>query len=508
MTEIFRPPLFQVENSAGVPLSGAKLYVYEPNSTTKVDLWQDDGLSITQANPAIADANGMFPAFWLDEATYKVVLTTSADVVVKTVDDITAAGGGAGSSVFADNVFFISGSIDATKLARFEADGITTATTRVYTLPNKDGTVAMTSDITTAVNAARDRRNRLVNPAMQISTVNGNTSATTDAYAPADNWTVNRVTSAGTITVQRVQSVTPKGAKDRIRVTITAADASLAAGEYLVVRQAVLAQEVADFQYGGASAKQSLLRFLFKGPAGTYAISLKNAALNRSYVALFTPASANTDEVISITISGDTTGTWTTDTTTWTMDVTLASGSTFQTTAGSWQAGNFLGTSAVTNGMGTINSVFEVSEVGWYLDPDSTAVAPAWELPSYREDSQATVGLSKGYVSAGQTITAAGALTLAHGLGVMPTLIQLRLKCLTAEGNYSIGDEVIINPADQDPAGGGGTSNRGASVVLDATNLNVRYSNAATTFNILNKTTGAAFGITNGNWNLIARAWA
>ena len=245
------------------------------------------------------------------------------------------------------------------------------------------------------VSAARLRRNRIPNPANQISTVNGNTSGTTNGYVPADGVAVYRVTSAGTITVQRVQSVTPKGSRDRVRITITAADASLAAGEYLSHSRNLTGNENADLQWGTASAKQIVDRFLFKGPAGTYAVSYKNynaGTPNRSYVALFTPASANTDEVITIVVPGDTSGTWETGTNPAIVrDIVLACGTTFQGTTG-WQAGNFLGTSAVSNGMGTIAQVFEIAEEGLYLDPESTGVPPAWELPSRMLDMKTTLG--------------------------------------------------------------------------------------------------------------------
>lgn len=46
---------------------------------------------------------------------------------------------------FADNVFRITGSADATKLAAFEVDGFTTATTRTFTLPNASATVSCLS---------------------------------------------------------------------------------------------------------------------------------------------------------------------------------------------------------------------------------------------------------------------------------------------------------------------------------------------------------------------------
>jgi hypothetical protein len=240
----------------------------------------------------------------------------------------------------------------------------------------------------TASAAGVTARNRIVNPAMQISSINGNTSGTTSGYSPADNWTKFHVSSAGTLTVQRVQSVTPKGAKDRIRLTVTVADASLAAGEFLTISQNMIGQEVADFQYGSASAKQGLLRFLFKGPAGTYAIHLGNSATNRSYVALFTISAgqANTDTIQTFTIPGDTTGTWLTDTGTGiTLDIVLACGSTFQGTTG-WQAGNLLGTSGVSNGMATGAAVFEIGEAGFYLDVASLATFPTWELPSFTAD--------------------------------------------------------------------------------------------------------------------------
>jgi len=234
------------------------------------------------------------------------------------------------------------------------------------------------------LSAVRQRRNRIVNPAMQVSQENGNTSGTTTGYYIADQFAMYRVTSAGTITGQRVQSQTIYKSKDRARITITAADASLAAGEYLTLNQNIEGQEVADFAYGAAGARQAVLRFGFKGPAGTYAVSLKNSALNRSYVKTFSPTSANTDEMISLVIPGDTSGTWLTDTGIGiSLDFVLAAGSTFQGTDAVWQAGNILGTAAVSNGMGTIAQVFEIFDVGLYIDPESTGVAPPWELPDY-----------------------------------------------------------------------------------------------------------------------------
>lgn len=260
---------------------------------------------------------------------------------------------------------------------------------------NSDAAVSFTTAPTVIVTAlkhefqqlsANTRRNRIVNPALQISQENGDVSGTTDAYYVADQFCVERNTSAGTITAQRVQSTTPGGARDRARITITTADTSLAAGEYLQFRTRLEGLNVADLLWGTANARPIVVRFLFNGPSGTYALRVGNSAGNRSYVALFSPSAANTDEIIEIAVPGDTSGTWLTDTGIgMQLSIVLACGSTFQGSAG-WQAGNILGTSGVSNGMGTGSAVFELGEFGLYLDSDSSGVAPEWEVPAYFDE--------------------------------------------------------------------------------------------------------------------------
>ncbi len=110
------------------------------------------------------------------------------------------------------------------------------------------------------------------------------------------------------------------------------------------------------------------------------------------------------------------------------------------------------------------------------------------------------------YTSAPQTITAAGALVLQHGLGQTPTLISMRLRCTDAggEGGYAQNDEVFIAPVSGEPA----TVGQGISVSPDATNLNLRFGSAVNTFAVNNKGTGATVNITNAKWALIIRAFA
>jgi hypothetical protein len=284
---------------------------------------------------------------------------------------------------FKTSIFRLRDNTDNTKLLAFDLSGLTTATERTWAAPDKNGTVALTSDLTPLGTKVDTRRNRVVNGDMRVSQENGTTSGTTNGRYPVDQWAQYFVTSAGTLTVAQVASVTPAGSPNRIRATVTGSDGTLAAGEYWTLSQNLEGSNVADFQYGGSAAKASVLRFGFKGPAGTYAVHLGNSAANRSFVALFTIAGgdADTDTVQTVAIPGDTTGTWLTadGVIGITLEIVLACGTTFQGAAG-WQSGNILGTSAVSNGMATGSAVFELFDVGLKLDPDATGVYGTYEV--------------------------------------------------------------------------------------------------------------------------------
>lgn len=248
--------------------------------------------------------------------------------------------------------------------------------------------------------------NVLINPAMQVSQENGASAGTTTAYYPVDMLNMNFVTSAGALSVQQVASVTTFGSANRIRLSVVTADASLGAAEFLTLNTLIEGLNASAFQYGGASAKQSILRFGIKAPAGTYSIRLTNSALDRSYVKTFTPAAANTDEYFTLVIPGDVTGTWlTTNGVGIRLAFVFAAGSSFLGTDAVWQTGNISGTIANTNGLGSNTNVFELFDVGLYLDYNGTGVAPQWTPPQYPQ----VLMQCQRYVAAGTLPTVAGA---------------------------------------------------------------------------------------------------
>lgn len=109
--------------------------------------------------------------------------------------------------------------------------------------------------------------------------------------------------------------------------------------------------------------------------------------------------------------------------------------------------------------------------------------------------------LSREFVSANQTITAGGTLTIPHGLGVVPKSVNIEFICTTAELGYSINDVVCVAEGAVSP-----DANQGISVVKNSTDIVLRYGSSG--FALINKTTGAHGGITVGRWQLRLRVYA
>lgn len=89
MTTLAVFPKFYATDSNGNPLNGGKLYTYVAGTTTPLATYTDQSGSTPNANPVILDASGLANV-WLGSASYKMVLKTSADVTLWTVDNIKA----------------------------------------------------------------------------------------------------------------------------------------------------------------------------------------------------------------------------------------------------------------------------------------------------------------------------------------------------------------------------------------------------------------------------------
>ncbi len=113
-------------------------------------------------------------------------------------------------------------------------------------------------------------------------------------------------------------------------------------------------------------------------------------------------------------------------------------------------------------------------------------------------------GFAKEYVSAEQTITVGGALSLTHGLGGIPKLVVGTYVCKTAEAGFSVGD-VFYDSFTYGYTDAG--VNVTTTLCMDATTLFLVYQNGVGNFRIRHKTTGAMVNATPANWRYVVRAW-
>lgn len=79
----------QLEDANGEPRGGARAYTYTVGTTTPLTTYSDIGLTTPHANPVVADSEGVFaPIYAPTTANVKVVLKTSADVTLRTIEEI------------------------------------------------------------------------------------------------------------------------------------------------------------------------------------------------------------------------------------------------------------------------------------------------------------------------------------------------------------------------------------------------------------------------------------
>jgi hypothetical protein len=206
-------------------------------------------------------------------------------------------------------------------------------------------------------------KNRIINGAMVIDQRNAGASVTpaNDAYM-TDRFKYGS-SQASKFTAQQV-STAPSGFINSLKMTVASA-VTIGAGDYFTVYQPIEGLNVADLAWGTASAATVTLSFwVYSSLTGTFGGSLRNSAGARSYPFTYTISSANTWEQKSVTIAGDTTGTWlTTNGIGIYVGFGLGVGSTYNGTAGAWAAGNFLSATGATSVVGTPSATWYVTGV-------------------------------------------------------------------------------------------------------------------------------------------------
>jgi len=209
-------------------------------------------------------------------------------------------------------------------------------------------------------------KNRIINGDMVIDQRNAGASVTpTTGQYTLDRYAAILSQASKFSVQQNAAAVTPPtGFTNYLGVTSLSSYAVLT-GDFFQIVQAIEGYNISDLAWGTANAKTVTLSFWVRSSlTGTFAGAFNNAVNNRSYVFNYTISTANTWEYKTITVAGDTTGTWgTTNGIGINVRFSLGGGSTYQTTAGAWTAGDYFTSSSATSVVGTNGATLYITGV-------------------------------------------------------------------------------------------------------------------------------------------------
>jgi hypothetical protein len=228
-------------------------------------------------------------------------------------------------------------------------------------------------------------RNRIINGDMRIDQRNAGASVTPSNQYTFDRWYYgNSQASKGTIQ-QNAGAVTPPSGFDNYMGFTSSSAYSLLSTDEFFIRQPIEGFNFSDLAFGTAFAKSCTISFWVRSSlTGTFGGAVKNSAQNRSYPFTYTISTANTWENKTITIAGDTTGTWIGGTNGIGAYLVfgLGVGSTRADTGGAWAGVDANSATGATSVVATNGATFYIT--GVQLEPGSTATP--FERRSYGQE--------------------------------------------------------------------------------------------------------------------------
>ena len=336
-----------------------------------------------------------------------------------------------------------------------------TTTNGVVIQPDNSGSLALQSNGTTMASATSSgfniggavasgftMKNRIINGAMVIN--QRAASVTSDAY------TVDRFKygagQASKATVAQ-SSIAPAGFVYSLGVT-SSSSYSVLSTDVFGIFQYIEGYNFANLNFGTANAQTVTLSFWVRSSlTGTFGGSILNYAGNRSYPFTYTISTTNAWEQKSITIAGDTSGTWIGATNAGAAIVCLGlgTGSTYSGSSGSWTSNQYYSATGATSVVGTNGATLYIT--GIQLEAGSQATSF-----EYRPIDAEFASCQRYYIGDGTTYYSQGAVDGAYNTeGMFINLpIQMRTDPTVVAYGWSKGGHIngsnTSNPANANVA--------------------------------------------------------
>lgn len=307
------------------------------------------------------------------------------------------------------------------------------------------GNTATINSMTPTADSLQGFRNRIINGAMVIDQRNAGASVTpTDGRYTLDRW-IARLTAASKYTVQQTTTV-PAGFSYSLKVT-SSSTYSVGSDDFFEISQRIEGYNIADLGWGTANTKTVTLSFqVYSSLTGTFGGSLRNSDSSRSYPFSYTVSSANTWTPISVTIAGDTSGTWnTTNGIGIQVAFGLGAGSSYSGPANAWAGSVYIQPTGTVSVVGTNGATFYITgvqlEVGSVATPFERRPYGTELMLCQRYYSRLSAASSNTYTAFGSCVyTASGN---ANGFVKFPNTMRAS-PTISYGGNVSFGRGITL----------------------------------------------------------------
>lgn len=231
------------------------------------------------------------------------------------------------------------------------------------------------ADGSTVGNGWSGFKNRIINGDMRIDQRNAGASVALSSTPKfvTDRFVVRTGTGSGHTAASSTDA--PAGFKNSLAVTIGTGGTPASTDGFNYLQQVIEGFNAADLGFGAGGASTVTISFWVKSSlTGQFGASFCNYALNRTYPFTYTINASNTWEQKTVTVAGDTTGTWSTDNSGWGgILFDLGNGANYLGTPNSWAGSDYRGATGDVKVVSTSGATFKVT--GVQLEKGSTATS-------------------------------------------------------------------------------------------------------------------------------------
>ena len=220
-------------------------------------------------------------------------------------------------------------------------------------------------------------KSRIINGAMVIDQRNAGASVTPTLdgqYGSCDRWSY-WLSQSSKFSVQQVATTPTSGGFTNSLLATSLSAYAVGTNDYFSINQKIEGYNVSDLGWGTANAKTVTLSFwVASSISGTFGGAITNSANTRSYPFTYTISTPSTFQLISVTIAGDTSGTWlTTNGTGLIVQFSLGAGTGKSGTAGTWAGSWLVSATGATSVVGTSGATFYITGVQLEVGTNATS---------------------------------------------------------------------------------------------------------------------------------------